>query len=103
MSQTRRRPRGRPKSLGQAIREAREALGWSQAKLARMLEVPESSVRNWESGRNLPSHPHYARMCLLFSWSLPYSGESSTARESSFPGWPMLSEPSVLASAGAGG
>jgi ribosome-binding protein aMBF1 (putative translation factor) len=92
-----------PPSLAEAIREARLANGWSQSKLARLLDTPESSVQKWESGRNLPSHPHYARMCLLFGWPLPYSGESSTARKITLTDWPSTTSPDALAPAMAGG
>jgi len=39
---------------GQAIREAREAKGWSQNELARRLSVSPQSVYNWEKKGRLP-------------------------------------------------
>jgi ribosome-binding protein aMBF1 (putative translation factor) len=70
-----------PQTLADAIRRERERREWSQSKLARMLDTPEKNVKNWESGNTLPSFGLYARMCLLFEWSLPYSGDSDN------PGW----------------
>ena len=40
--------------LGARIRELREARRWSQADLARMLDVSVRTVGNWEVGRNHP-------------------------------------------------
>lgn len=90
-----------PASLGQAIKAARRELGWSQAKLARELDTSEKNVSNWEAGRNLPSHPLYSRMCLLFGWPLPYSGKSHPARDTRLAEWGALLGPSGLALIGA--
>jgi transcriptional regulator with XRE-family HTH domain len=87
-----------PQSLAEAIRAARTERGWSQSKLARVLDTTEQSVHNWESGK-YPSHHWYAQLCLVFGWPLPYSGNSSTAREVSFPEWPMPDEADDLAPA----
>jgi ribosome-binding protein aMBF1 (putative translation factor) len=70
-----------PQTLAQAIRAARKEHGWSVPKFARLLETQEKNVRNWESGRNQPSHVLYARMCLLFGWPLPYSSDRATGRK----------------------
>ena len=78
-----------PHTLAQAIRAAREREGWSQSKFARMLETQEKNVRNWESGRNEPSHHLYAQMCLLFGWPLPYSNDRPTGRKFGRPNRPI--------------
>lgn len=49
-------------SFGPLLRAAREDAGLSRSKLARMLDMPEQNVKNWESGRSLPSLPHYLRL-----------------------------------------
>jgi DNA-binding XRE family transcriptional regulator len=68
-------PRTRePQTLAEAIKAEREKRGWSQSKLARKLDTGEKNVKNWEAGKR-PSFPLYARMCLLFEWPLPYSGD----------------------------
>lgn len=84
---TTRRARAVPTSLAAAIHEARTEAGWTQWELAVKLSTRENNVRNWESGRNTPSHAHYSRMCLLFGWSLPYSEDRATARKLGRPGW----------------
>lgn len=82
-----------PESLAEAIKAGRAERGWSQSKLARLLEATETSVQTWESSRGYPSFALYSRMCLLFEWPLPYSGDSPTARESSFADWPSALSP----------
>jgi DNA-binding XRE family transcriptional regulator len=42
-----------PVRLEEWIKDQRGRLGYSQAKLARLLETTEKNVGNWESGRNL--------------------------------------------------
>lgn len=95
--------RPRPRSIGAAVKAARLAKGWSQARLARLLEVPEATVQNWESGRTEPRFTLYARMCLLFGWPLPYaadSGNSVTPEYLAEPSWPR---PLVVAAVAAVG
>jgi transcriptional regulator with XRE-family HTH domain len=64
-----------PRSLADAIRRERKDRGWSQSRLARELGTTEQTIRNWESGKKFPNHPTYQRVCLLFGWPLPYSGD----------------------------
>ena len=40
--------------MSDAIREAREAKGWSQSELARRLGVSSSTVQLWESNKTAP-------------------------------------------------
>lgn len=47
-------PSGDAVRLGRFIREAREAMGWSQDELARMLGVDRTTVGKWEAGANEP-------------------------------------------------
>lgn len=34
----------------------------TRSKLSRLLDTPEQNVKNWETGRSLPSLPHYLRI-----------------------------------------
>jgi len=52
-------------ALGQMIKDAREAKGWTRARLAVEMETSEATVRNWEGGRNTPPMPRAARLCRL--------------------------------------
>jgi transcriptional regulator with XRE-family HTH domain len=82
-----------PRSLAEAIRREREQREWSQSKLARMLDTPEKNVKNWEGGHTLPSFGLYARMCLLFGWPLPYSGDRPNPGQIDLTEHPMMLPP----------
>lgn len=41
-------------TIGEAIKDAREKHGWSQAKLADMMGVSDKTVSAWENDRNIP-------------------------------------------------
>lgn len=85
-----------PTSIGDAIRAARDAMGWTQAHLARLLEVEAKNINNWESGRHRPSLSMYSRMAMLFrglpGWDLPYSFDPDTGSILGHHDWPMLEE-----------
>lgn len=52
--------RGPELPIGQRIAEMRARLGnWPPRKLAFLLDVPESSIYRWESGKSEPSHRHF--------------------------------------------
>lgn len=36
------------------IKEARQAAGLSQAKMAELLEIPKRTIENWEMGKTTP-------------------------------------------------
>lgn len=61
------------------IKEARKALGWSQADLARRMFVTQPSVAAWESGRKAPHTKNLARLAMLlgvnFEWLSTGRGE----------------------------
>lgn len=48
--------------FGEMLRASREGAGFTRSKLARLLDVPEQNVKNWETGRVLPSLPMYLRL-----------------------------------------
>lgn len=48
--------------FGAMLRATREAAGLTRSKLARLIDVPEQNVKNWETGRVLPSLPMYWRL-----------------------------------------
>ena len=72
------------------LRRAREAREWRQHDLAEMMQVGESTIRSWESGRNVPLPSLAAKLCQIFGMSpeqlglptppsfLPLSFESPT-------------------------
>ncbi len=45
-----------------ALRSVREARGWSQYRLAKHLDVDESTVSRWESGNRTPTLPMLYRI-----------------------------------------
>ena len=55
-----------PASLGDRIRLVRTAWGWSQARLARELKVPQQSVSCWERGEHPPVGSALASLLRLF-------------------------------------
>lgn len=49
-------------ALGEAIRTARVARGWSQSELARRLGVHQATANGWENGRRTPSYEDVRRL-----------------------------------------
>ena len=49
-----------------ALRQAREARGWTQNHLAGSMNVSTDTVRSWESGRRVPLLAQRMRLCALF-------------------------------------
>jgi transcriptional regulator with XRE-family HTH domain len=52
------------------LRKARQDRGWSQQKVAELIEAPQSFlVSRWEGGRAIPSPIYREKLCLLFGKS----------------------------------
>lgn len=44
-----------PSRFARALKRARFARGWTQAKLAAQLAIPKRSIVSWETGERIPS------------------------------------------------
>jgi transcriptional regulator with XRE-family HTH domain len=87
------------------IKEARKALGWSQADLARRMFVTQPSVADWESGRKAPHTKNLARLAVLlgvsFEWLTTGRGKmhpstTLSAREPAPDDWILPEERRLL-------
>lgn len=58
--------------IGDKIRELREAAEYSQAQLAKKLDVTRSSVNAWEMGLSTPTTQYIVAMSKLFHVSADY-------------------------------
>ena len=58
--------------LGKRINELREAIGWSQVKLAKELGISKQTVSNWENENILPSVEMLIRISRVFNVSTDY-------------------------------
>lgn len=58
--------------LSERIKELREKAGYSQAQLAKKLDVTRSSVNAWEMGLSAPTTPYVVAMAKLFHVSADY-------------------------------
>ena len=54
------------------IRALREARGWTQAELARRLNITRNGVNSWEQGLSMPSPACLFDLAKLFSVSTDY-------------------------------
>ena len=54
------------------IKELREQAGYSQAQLAKKLDVTRSSVNAWEMGLSTPTTQYIVALCRLFHVSADY-------------------------------
>ena len=52
------------------LREKREALGLSQEKLARLLDVSYGTIANWENGKTAPSLDRLRAIGRVLEWPL---------------------------------
>lgn len=52
------------------LREKREAKGFSQEKLGRILDVSYGTIANWESGKTPPSIAHCRALSTALDWPL---------------------------------
>ena len=50
------------------LRAAREAKGWSRAKLARAMGVGEGTIMKWERADNAPGFECFLFLSVLFDW-----------------------------------
>ena len=54
------------------IKELRENAGYSQAQLAKKLDVTRSSVNAWEMGLSTPTTPYIVELAKLFHTTSDY-------------------------------
>ena len=57
--------------LGQRIEKDRIRKGWTQAELAKGLNLSQGAVCKWEAGTNFPTLSNLRRLALLFAWEEP--------------------------------
>jgi hypothetical protein len=60
------------KMTADRIRVLREARGWTQAELARRLNITRNGVNSWEQGLSMPSPACLVDLAKLFSVSTDY-------------------------------
>lgn len=58
--------------IADRIRELRQARGWTQAELARRLNITRNGVNSWEQGLSTPSPSCLVDLSNLFSVSTDY-------------------------------
>ena len=54
------------------IKALREASGWTQAELARKMNMTRNGINSWEQGLSMPSPPSLVDLARLFSVSTDY-------------------------------
>lgn len=54
------------------IKALREARGWTQAELARRMNMTRNGINSWEQGLSMPSPPSRVDLARLFSVSTDY-------------------------------
>lgn len=54
------------------IKASREARGWTQAELARKMNMTRNGINSWEQGLSMPSPPSLVDLARLFSVSTDY-------------------------------
>jgi len=60
------------KMTSERIKALREARGWTQAELARRLNITRNGVNSWEQGLSMPSPACLVDLAKLFSVSTDY-------------------------------
>lgn len=58
----------RMETSGDALKQARELMGLTQAELGRILDIPQATISRWESGRHKIEHARvlwYALQALV--------------------------------------
>ena len=58
--------------IADTIKTLRTARGWTQAELARRLNVTRNGVNSWEQGLSTPSPPLLVELAKVFSVSTDY-------------------------------
>lgn len=58
--------------LGKKLLELRKERGLTQAELARLLDVAQQSVAQWEKGKNLPGNVSRKKICDFFGVSASF-------------------------------
>ena len=59
-------------TLGDKVKKMREQQGWTQADLARRLELTRASVNAWEMGISIPSTRYIVELARLFHVSTDF-------------------------------
>ena len=54
------------------IKELREVWGWTQAELARKMNMTRNGINSWEQGLSMPSPPNLVELARIFSVSTDY-------------------------------
>ena len=54
------------------IKELREVRGWTQAELARKMNMTRNGINSWEQGLSMPSPPNLVELARIFSVSTDY-------------------------------
>ena len=54
------------------IKALRESRGWTQAELARRMNMTTNGINSWEQGFSMPSPPSLVELARLFSVSTDY-------------------------------
>ena len=73
--------------ISDRIRELRELAGFSQAQLAKKLDVTRSSVNAWEMGLSAPTTQYIVALSRLFHVSTDYILETESALTVSMSGY----------------
>lgn len=73
--------------ISDKIRELREQAGYSQAQLAKRLNVTRSSVNAWEMGISMPTTQYVIAMSKLFHVSADYILGIQNAKSISLDGY----------------
>lgn len=67
------------------LKKAREHQGWTQDRLAQLMEVDTQTIRAWERGKNTPLLENRHRLCQLFQLSPAELGLESERDPASSP------------------
>ena len=73
--------------ISDKIKELRELAGYSQAQLAKKLDVTRSSVNAWEMGLSTPTTQYVVALAKLFHVSADYLLGSTSALTISLDGY----------------
>ena len=58
--------------IAERIKELRQARGWTQADLARRLNITRNGVNSWEQGLSVPSPASLVELAKVFSVTTDY-------------------------------